>query len=106
MVIRLPSGSSPGQYFAAIASLTMITSGAWLPSRSVKPRPFRTGMPIVAKYSGLIAKKAAERRCAGSLGRPSMVKPTPMLLPDNGSVVETADAVAPGIVVNPSRSRV
>ena len=48
-VARLPSGSSFGQYFRAIVSLMTSTGGACSSSRSVKPRPRTTRMPIVEK---------------------------------------------------------
>jgi hypothetical protein len=68
----------------------MTTSGAVAPSRSVNARPRSSGIPIVEKYSGLMPKYCAEVRLAGSTGRPSTVKPTPMSLPESGIVVEIA----------------
>src|SRR5947209_15328389 len=103
--MRLPIGSSPGQYLAAIASLMTITAGAEPPSRSVKPRPLISGMPSVEKYSGLIANNDADVRDFGSVGRPSIVKPTSMSLPDIGSVVEMAEDDAPGSTRSSSRRR-
>ena len=44
-----PTGSTPGQNFAAIVSLMTATGGASESSATVNVRPRFTGIPIVAK---------------------------------------------------------
>src|SRR5687767_14767003 len=45
-------GSSPFQYFRAIASLMMTTGGAVGPSATANSRPATSRVPIVLKYAG------------------------------------------------------
>ena len=50
-----PIGSCPGQYFCAIALLTITTGGPFVSSAALKPRPRIIGVPTTGMKSGLTA---------------------------------------------------
>src|SRR4051812_20448349 len=68
-------------------------------SVSEKARPVRSGVRIVVKYSGVIARRSAlSRWFGGGGGKPSTVSAPDELLPDNGSTFTAAAPVTPGML--------
>ena len=53
VLIRLPIGSTPGQYCWATVSSTTTTSGERSSSLGRNPRPLMIGVPMASKYPGV-----------------------------------------------------
>src|ERR1700737_268420 len=97
-----PLGFRPARYLRTNASVTIATCGDLSVSRSLKPRPARTGICSVAKYSGLTH---------ANFDSPSLPFTRPprfqLLLPFNGICVElAADSTCGAVFTAVPKSRI